>query len=333
MVMNQKDPKSIVYLFGAGATHAELVNLAPNVSTDHNLLQQRSLLMEHVSKRVCNSAKEDGVFTDKRIHNLLSPAGLSNIELFISLIENNETKSDDIIEQLKKRIKRDITRRLTPSTRKKYYLHRSLLELHQTNQQSEKLIGLISLNYDQVLDEAYSTIISKEPNYCFSFEGSEGIPLLKLHGGFGLKYRGKELPIITPGVNKNYLELPYNFIWGRALELLIECDTLRVIGCSLSQNDLGLVDLLLKAHLKRQRPFLIQMITFDPERNNIKQTFGFFPRIETALEIDGGIISDISIRDHTKGTNPFKIWLRAKIESMMKVGEIQKTEYVKKVLE
>ncbi len=154
---------------------------------------------------------------------------------------------------------------------------------------------------------------------------------MKLHGGFDLKYRNKKLSIINPGINKNYLELPYNFIWGRALELLIECDILRVIGCSLSQNDVGLVDLLFKAHLIRNQPLRIQLIDFDPPNNRIKENYGFLPKIETASDIEEGLISDPAIEKPDIG-NPFKIWLKAKIEETFNDNEIKKTRYLKRVL-
>jgi len=332
--------KKIVYLFGAGATHAELVNLYPKKVGDANFLDKNDLLIAGVSKRVCRNAKKTRVFS-KQIRNLLSPVGLTNIELFISLIEKNVIRSDEIIEGLTKRIRRDISDRLTETRLSKFYLHRSLFEFHQKNNR-EELYGIISLNYDRVVDDAYKDILAVEPNYCLSLEDTNAVPLLKLHGGFDLEYRGKKLPILTPGINKNYLELPYNFIWGRALELLIDCDTLRVIGCSLSQNDMGLVDLLFKAHLARKEPYTMQMITFDPQDNRIKENYGFLPKIEKALEIEGieidgeiegGLISDQTIRDPTTGSNPFKIWLKAKIQRSMKKDEIRKTKYVRKVLE
>jgi hypothetical protein len=184
-----------------------------------------------------------------------------------------------------------------------------------------------------VLDDAYKSILGKEPNYCLSSEAStRDVPLLKLHGGFDLKYRNKKLPIINPGINKNYLELPYNFIWGRALELLIECDILRVIGCSLSQNDVGLIDLLFKAHLVRNQPLRIQLIDFDLPNNRIKENYGFLPKIETASDIEKGLISDPAIEKPDIG-NPFKIWLKAKIEKTFNDKEIEKTRYLKRVLE
>jgi hypothetical protein len=323
--------KQIAYLFGAGATHAELANLFAKRMSDATFQERNSLLLADVSKRVCREAKRDRDFS-KTIHNLLSPSGLSNIELFISLLEKNRIKStEEIVQSLKRRIKKDILARLR-HRQKDFYLHKALFEFHKLNK-DEELTGLISLNYDHLLDDAYEVVLRKKPNYCLS-QGPEGVlPLLKLHGGFDLTYRKKKLPIITPGVNKNYLELPYNFIWGRALELLIDSEVLRVIGCSLSQNDLGIVDLLFKAHVNKNEPLVLQLIDFDPKDNRVKENFGFFPDIQRALEIDGGLISDAKIQDPFAGSNPFKIWLKAKIERTMKKAEIEKTTYIKRVLE
>jgi hypothetical protein len=178
----------------------------------------------------------------------------------------------------------------------------------------EELLGLVSLNYDTVLDEAYKAIFGIDPNYCFSFQGKpqkEPIPLLKLHGSFNwdkIDIRGKRrnLDIIPLGSTKNYLHIPYNFIWSRALELLIQCDVLRVIGCSLSQNDIHLIDLLFKAHLEKGEPFEIQIIGPETTGESIQRTYGFFPRIQRLTQIEPPLVRE----ETTK--NAFKTWLRDK---------------------
>jgi len=347
--MSDPKPQKIVYLLGAGATHAEIVNLDPEKSIDRAFLDKNGLLIKHVSERVIRKAKEAGVLESAQIKKLVSPAGLSNIELFISLVDKNQIKSEEIIEKLKEEIKKDIRERLKRKT-KKFYLHKALLEfhVHKKVRGEEELLGFISLNYDDVLDGAYNDL-SVTPDYgLYSQSESEikKIPLLKLHGGFNLSYKNRVLPIITPGVNKNYLELPFNFIWGRALEILVECNQLRVIGCSLSQNDIGLIDLLFKAYLAKEgKPFEIQMITFDRDfnlgdgtsSNEMKKSYGFFPNIKTALELENRLITDENIKDPSTGANPFKIWLKAKVgkiktEKILTDQQINKTRYIKKLL-
>jgi hypothetical protein len=232
---------------------------------------------------------------------------------------------------LKNRLQKDIVERLA-KRRPRFCLHKALFELHELLK-SETLLGVISLNYDDVVDEAYGEIFGDRPNYCLTSGGSTGaLPLLKLHGGFALRYRQKPLPIITPGVDKNYLTLPYSFVWGRALELLLECDILRIVGCSLSQNDLGIIDLLFKAHTSRKVAPVLQIVDFDPEDNPIREHLGFFPNVETALNIEGRLIADVDIRRPDSGANPFKIWLKAKIEKHLKPPHIGRTKFIKKVV-
>ena len=49
---------------------------------------------------------------------------------------------------------------------------------------------------------------------------------------------------IPPGVDKKRENYPFNYLWGQAVENLLECDVLRVIGCSLSRNDWGMIPIL-----------------------------------------------------------------------------------------
>ena len=241
-------PQKIVYLLGAGATHAEIANLHPQWFVDVAKKAKESLLLRGISLRVCRDARSKSWFKKWN-----SAKDFEDIELFISLIKDNRIESDATVRGLQGLLKEDICSKLKDGRQNKFYLHRALFELHKKIEDKETLVAIISLNYDDVLDNSYSKICGDKPNY--SFPGDPVGPyLLKLHGGFQLKNpkTNKSIPIIPPGAHKNYLELPYNFIWGRALESLIECDILRVIGCSLSANDIGLIDLIFKAHLQRE---------------------------------------------------------------------------------
>jgi len=126
------------------------------------------------------------------------------------------------------------------------------------------------------------------------------------------------------GLNKTYLHAPYIFIWNRALEILIECHTLRVIGCSLSQDDAHLIDLLFKAHLERVEAFDIEIISSDAAGEGIQKTMGF-PWNQDADEIEGNLIPEAD------PLNPFKTWLKYKSIAMLE-GGIEGTQYLKKVV-
>jgi hypothetical protein len=323
---------NIVYLLGAGATHAEILNLKD--SQDTKFLDENSLLISNVSKRVMKKAQTNPGFK-KDVREVTNRSGPVNIELLISLIESNRIlDSDKKARYLKELVQKDITKVLS-KWRRKFWLHKALLEFH-SKVQEEKVIGIISLNYDDILDQAYKTIFGSTPNYCHTSEIGKGFPCLKLHGSFNwtnVKTYGKAriISIIPLGINKNYLIPPYNFIWSRALEVLSQCDVLRIVGCSLSQNDFGLVDLLFKAHLERSRHLEIQIINSQSEAEKIKFDYGFFPGIVTPKDIEQSLIPENLSDAEPDVSNPFKIWLRAKALRMLD-SRIEATKFLKKCL-
>ncbi len=325
--------KKVVYLFGAGATHAELKNLEPDL-----LDEKRGLLISNVSSRVIEKARRNRKYREN-VTAVSGTAGSLNIELLISLIENSKIHEwADKTAFLKKLVEKDIKIILTASQTKRFYLHKTLFELHEhrRTKKKEELIGLISLNYDDVLDRAYRAILRTDPNYCLSLEentlsSKRNIPLLKLHGSFNWesqKIYGKSrtIEIIPLGSSKSYLHVPYSFIWNRALDILIRCDSLRVIGCSLSPNDTHLIDLLFKAHLERSRAIDIEIIDQNEAGKRIKGNYGFFPSIKTLSELKEPLIPD------SAPANPFKTWLKYQSIAMVGEDQIRRTRYVKKVV-
>jgi hypothetical protein len=328
--MPQPKPKKVVYLFGAGATQSELDNSYPTLKE-----KGLGLLIGDVSRRVMERASRVKAYL-KDVEMVSATSGSLNIELLISLLENSKIHGCEAKTQLLKGfVQKDIEAILSASRTKSFYLHKALLELHKHKgkKREEELLGLVSLNYDDVLDQAYEQFYG-EPNYCFSLEQntalSKRVPLLKLHGSFNWssqEIRGREraIEIIPLGSNKTYLHAPYGFIWNRAMEVLIECDILRVIGCSLSQNDLHLIDLLFKAHLERSEAFEIEIIGPQPTGDQIKQNYGFFPKIKTLREIEGHLIPD------PDPTNAFKTWLKYKVKDMIR-KDLKRTQYLKTVI-
>ncbi|MCX6794776.1 MAG: hypothetical protein NTY31_02210 [Candidatus Falkowbacteria bacterium] len=329
--MRAEAPKKIVYLFGAGATHAELANLAKDPLSEA-FKKKKGLLISDVSSRVMAQAVNKSSYL-KDIIMVSSTSGSLNIELFISLIENSRICNwQKKTVYLKGLVEKDI-KGIIKKEKSSFYLYKALLDLHNDNEfkKKEKLLGLISLNYDDVLDLAYKEIYrTKRPNYFFYPNDTEGIPLLKLHGSFNwdrinINGRKRNIQIIPLGSNKSYIHAPYNFIWNKALEILIECDILRIVGCSLSQNDFHLIDLLFKAHLEKGAAFDIEVIGPDKVGRNIKNFLGFFPNVKPLNEIEQSLIPD------AKPINPFKTWLAAKIRRAYG-SRLPKTEYIKKVL-
>ncbi len=327
--MSPHKPTKIVYLFGAGATHAELANLEPNL-----IEEELGLLIKNVSARVIEKARRNPDYL-KDMRMVSATSGSLNIELLISLIENSKIHGwENKTSRLKRLVRKDVQGILTKSRTGRFYLHKALFELHERREMkaSEELIGLISLNYDDVLDQAFKKFY-REPNYCFSLEEdapcADKIPLLKLHGSFNwtekkIRGRTKTIEIIPLGANKNYLHAPYGFIWNRALEILVECDTLRVIGCSLSPNDTHLIDLLFKAHLEKGKAFEIEIISSEDTFEQIRRNYGFFPKIRKLTEFQSGSIAELV------PMNPFKAWLIYKSEDVLKRGTAR-TKYLRRV--
>lgn len=332
--MSIMDRKKIVYLFGAGATHAEIINISDDPNTLYR--DRNGLLILNVSKRVMKVARRTAWFKKKE-DVYVSSQGSLNIELLISLFENNKIE-EKYISKLKVLVEKDIKKILTNEIIEKFYLHKGLIELHEFIKNKEKLLGFISLNYDNVLDSAYEEIHQKKPDYYLTTKTGRNLPLLKLHGSFtweNIKVYNqiRTISILPIGINKNYLFPPYNFIWGKAYELLVECDILRIIGCSLNQGDLGLIDILFKAHKERDKQIKIEIIDFQPENSfhPIKNSYGFFPGLVEPKDIEGTLIADPLIANKDSG-NPFKIWLRAKAEKMLK-DNINNTRFLKKCLD
>ncbi len=346
--MPEATPKKIVYLFGAGATHAELITVLPALTYEDKVQRKLGLLMSDVSARVIKKASLKPDFLKgveflepqflKGVELVSGTPGSQNIELLISLIENSKIhRWEQKTRMLKNLVENDIQTILTPSRRSRFYLHKALVELHTHPmvKSKEELLGLISLNYDNVLDEAYEEFYGNG-NYCFSLErgapSSDLVPLLKLHGSFnwarGVTIRGrtKRVEPIPLGSNKNYPHAPYTFIWNLALEVLIGCDTLRIVGCSLTQNDTHLVDLLFKAHLERNPECVLNIEIVSGERAGeaIRENYGFFPGIRTLTTIERNLIAD------PDPENAFKMWLARKSERVL--GEsIEQTGYLKRL--
>jgi hypothetical protein len=325
-------PRKIAYLFGAGATHAELLVLDPDLESN-----EQGLLISDVSKRVMFKASLNADYV-KGIEVVSGVAGSLNIELLITLIENSKIPNwSEKTDFLKRLIRQEIESALPATRTRQFCLHKGLLELHShaKSQASEELIGLISLNYDSVLDLAYRAVFGYDVNYCLSrdmdTDAQDCIPLLKLHGSFNwtnqqVLGKRRDIEIIPLGSSKSYLHPPYGFIWNRALDVLAKCDSLRLIGCSLSPNDVHLVDLLFKGQLERRQAFDIETIGPDEAGDVIKSNYGFFPTIKRLSDL--GVPSTSTVGPK----NPFKTWLAYKATSILTRRNLAALPHLRKAM-
>ena len=102
--MPQAEPKKkVVYMFGAGATHAELANLLPSLTFEEKAQRKLGLLISDVSRRVIDRVSKNPRYL-KGVELVTGTSGSMNIELLISLIENSKIHQWDQKTRLLKRL-------------------------------------------------------------------------------------------------------------------------------------------------------------------------------------------------------------------------------------
>lgn len=244
-------PKSVVYLLGSGATHA-VVN---------HLDGSKGLLTSHV--RGVISKKEgslrDSVFP-KNIWNELIDDRV-DIEHLISITEANYNYkvTNDLRNEYSKAIS-ELSKGIAANGTSDN-LYSILFDLYRVKGFSEKVSCVLTLNYEDILEESIKNHLDQGLDYVIEDLGSgpskKNIPVLKLHGSFNWKnvrpvevdkmdnvIGNSDALWIPPGVEKKKEKYPFNLLWGRAFEFLLDCDVLRIIGCSLSRNDWDLIPLI-----------------------------------------------------------------------------------------
>lgn len=339
----------VVYLLGAGASQGEFSYYG---SSERILMQD---IVDGISRRIENEPVE--LLLD--VNNELTIEGI-DVEHLITLYESSGTqKYSEIAKELKRLFREEIRARIS-SLGESFSptLFASLIEMHSIRDFGEELVAILTINYEDLIERAlqrvkgginYSVkVINKHSSYCVN---GASIPILKLHGSFNWK---NEHPIvlvdniehdedvlwIPPGVAKRREYYPFSLIWGRARELL-ECDILRIIGCSLSRNDWELISLLYTTQKLRTdaKSYRIELIDSPAMCEIIKKDYKYL-NIHTILDIS--VVRDYLIREYfpqhagksiteeienelkqnitSDKYNVFAIWLRAMGEKLQKEG-------------
>ena len=337
--------KRIVYLFGAGATIAEAA---------HAGIEQKLSLRE-ISEKVVQKAKRKRGLED--LLSGISEENINDIELYISLLESLGIKKySSAATELRDMFCKCIQQALIQGGKLiEPVLAMALLEMHSAAkiQAIEQLKGIITLNYDNLLDRAFNTILGGV-NYgiaCNCVSGNYNIKqngplLIKLHGSFnwrtgfpirlvdGKKTRSgeqEEMIWIPPGIQKENDRYPFNLLWGKAFELL-DCDTLRIVGCSLSQNDWGLMSLLFFSQIRSRPKLEYQIEIINRHQNGIetREKNGFLRHLKVLGELDG--CQDFVDVDPP---NVFETWLTTRLNLYLRkgipVGELQ-LKYVNQLM-
>lgn len=352
------EPQKIVYLFGAGATHAEKTLECKIKKVDYLKKKDElklGLLAKEVSERVIKKLlkkepeflKNFGITEFSLYQNPLG-APCIDVELFISLLE--AIKIDEVEEKAKKvrdYFRNDIYDNLFINGKLIHpRLYSALIELHNLIKDKEELIGFLTLNYDSIFEKSfkltknwfdYGLDVEKKSLY-FPHKPSQ-IPLLKLHGSFDwhlssnvdkivISSDGKTetMQWIPPRLNKEYSNYPYNIIHGKAYELLAQCNILRVIGCSLNQNDIGLISLLFKTQHKGSDPYLIEIIDDEKRLQELIKRIGMLLSFDESFYRKGGWTE----LERNASKNHFLDWLYYQVENTSNI-RLFRTKYLKNI--
>jgi hypothetical protein len=332
------EPKKVVYLFGAGATQAEVSYEGPgNVSVLMGNIDDFGLgISTGVLERL--GPEGDAFKADKGV----------DIEKVISLLAGSGI--DDhfkLAEKMRQHYFEEIRDRLVGSmTVERPKLAIALLDMHRNRAfrtKVETLSGILTTNHDGLLQAAFKEtfgavdlgfpFFSKE---LFPSKDKPVPPLLELHGSFTWKF-GTPLNVtmlrkgldyspdtswIPPTVLKESKHYPFNKLTALAYEVLSKhCDVLRVIGSSLTQNDWNILCLIFNAqrHNLERAPFIIQLIMPQSDGLTIKQGSTYLKNIMPIASIKDGEFGPYQEWDEgyppagSDLSNPFFYWLREKI--------------------
>lgn len=340
------EPKQIVYILGAGATQAEVSHKGELINL---MMKDSPKLGQGISSRIRERTNIDRNLDIKEevdIEKLISLLSLSGIDKYGSQAEElRKAYFEEIVESLAK------TEILNNPE-----LAIGLLEMHnnETFKKFEKLSGIISLNHDNLFQLAFQRVHGcvnlgfefRSENKDFINCDKENTPLLiQLHGSFNwknslpieilkLSSRSKyseEILWIPPTTLKETKDYPYNKLTGLAYELLAKkCNILRIVGCSLSQNDWNLISLIFNAqhhqyHFNNKSCFKIELIMDHDTGEKIKKDYSYFKNL-TPIGYLKDCVGFSAYKDKKSRSpemeNPFKYWLKMKARYHLNRKEI-----------
>ena len=347
--------RRIVYLFGAGASHASIKarNSVHSILTrDLNpplLAELRPLVVEEGGPYEGLMPLFNEVMTED--------ADLEHLITFLD--ESPSAVHRQFADHLRRCFSRVLTKTLQTVEDElasdRFGLYAMLLDMYNVPNFSESLEGILTINYDDYIEAALSHLTEGEHDpvdYGIDLPsqpgGPELIQILKLHGSFSwhdtwpvrpFAEVENDIPLwIPPGIQKAKERYPFNLLWGRAREML-RCDVLRIVGCRLSPNDWDLIALLFTtrhAEGPGGSPYTVEIIDSPSRAKELKQRYPYLnvisiveiqePEIGRQLvgELLGGEPRSLaSLSDDDRETlydkrrgNWFRMWLQQMAEQL-----------------
>jgi hypothetical protein len=331
--------KEIVYLWGAGATQAEIDYLgARKVNL---LMRDNDQLGEGVATRILKQIP-------KRWKSSFQMDQGIDIEKLISLLEASTfAEYVRLAEQIRRLYFEDIRNNLASAkVLLNPQLATGLLTMHGNEQfrQRESLSGIITTNHDGLLQLAMHRV-STAVNLGIPFRSKDIVPdktgappILQLHGSFTWIFNvplrvsllSESSPYspntvwIPPTILKESKSYPFNKLSGLAYELLSRnCDVLRIVGSALTQNDWNVLSLIFNAQRHRALtngvPFRVELIMHHKSGVAITKECSYIIGLTpigfltdgafAAYKDEGGDEASTSEME-----NPFFYWLKEKIQ-------------------
>jgi hypothetical protein len=362
-----EEKKNVVYLFGAGASNAVIKYFDPS---------NEGILMPDVAYSVLSACETTDDYSLKELCDI--PAYVdkeqyrnADIERIITLYESSGTKKDIWrTNKLRNLFRLTINRTIQKASGMNNGspdLITALIDLHSLSDYNEQLSAILTINYDNFIEKA---LLRNYEGINIPFEvipvdnqykiNNSLPPLCKLHGSFNWENTNPvkiddnlltadededRILWIPPGVIKKSDYYPFNAIWGTA-RLYLNCDILRIVGCSLNTNDWGLISLLHTTNRLRQdngTKYEIQFINYPKTYQEIRDRFpyltmrsvtnlpGFLQYIQSEYSLDyseeKGDNPVEKIETWLETENVFELWLKAIAYNLLDKGtDIQKTD-------
>ncbi len=287
----------VVYLFGAGASHA----CVKAVGSAHGILMRD--LSEELAERV-RIIVEDEFKGNESLRILVNDVidEHSDFEHIITFLdESSSGLHRNFAEFLRKAFEDVLRKRLreieSEQGRTPDDLYAILLDMYSIADFPETLRGFLTLNYDCYLESAIERSATYRCDRGISFDQAKvsapAIRTLKLHGSFDWNEtwpvslgHGPDTMWIPPGIQKDKEHYPFNVLWGLAHEML-DCDILRVIGCRLGSNDWDLISLLFATrHTNTNgRPYRIEVIDAPRQVGQLQNEYPYLD-VHSMLEVE-----------------------------------------------
>lgn len=348
-------PKKVVYLWGAGATHAEAQRLGSTISL---LMRDNPDFGEGITNRIFKRAGS----RVETAYGSGTPGQEVDIEKLISLLSASGNDQHSILAE---KLRRAYFTELKVSLSKAKVLNEpqlatQLFELHHNatfRNEVETLCGIITTNHDGLLQLASQRVFGGV-NIGFDFEsqtfqlgGSDVPPILQLHGSFtwdfGLPIKIGKLTLqskyddtvwIPPTILKESKMYPFNKLAAFAYELLSQrCDVLRVIGTSLTQNDWNILSIIFNAQRHREvtkgHAFSIELIMPQESGEYISKECAYLKNMRTIAYLTDGDFSEykdekLKIPPESDLANPFWYWLNEKSNFHKNKGDLAENRQI-----